>query len=155
MVSTWCTPTFVLPLTCHLPHHSQTDVLYFFKENSSIEHSIQCPSVTMVWNKIGWKAKIERRDGEMALVQMSQAISVMRACQRLSSDDISGHQNSHENFSYELMSQTLFAAHASSPLSSVRNIGQTQESGGNQAYSNLIPRDLTEGNLCVQPPAFT
>ena len=22
--------TFVLPLTCHLPHHSQADALYFF-----------------------------------------------------------------------------------------------------------------------------
>ena len=34
---------------------SNSSALVFLK-NSSIEHSI-CPSVTIVWNKMGWKAK--------------------------------------------------------------------------------------------------
>ena len=56
---TWCrhdAHQHVWPLTCHLPNHSQTALLYFFLKTSS--------SVTTVWNKIGWKAKIKRRGGE-------------------------------------------------------------------------------------------
>ena len=49
-----------------------------------------------------------------AHVQMLRAIGVMRTRQRLSSDDICGHQKHRKNFNQEFTSQTWFAAHASS-----------------------------------------
>ena len=64
LVSTRCTTTYVSPLTLSHLIHGQTALPNIFKKNSSIKHSIQCPSVTTVGNKIGWKAKIKRRGGE-------------------------------------------------------------------------------------------
>ena len=39
-----------------------------------------------------------------------------------------------QEFNYEFMSRTCFAAHASSRLFSGRNVDRTRESGGNRAY---------------------
>ena len=84
---------------------SNRSALFFCTKNSSIENSIYCPSVTIVWNKIGWKANINRGGGE------NSTCTKVTSCRRhvgppiiLLSDDIASHKKCHKKFSYKFMS---------------------------------------------------
>jgi len=79
-------------------------------------------------NQIGLKAKIKRRGGKNGpshIYHVSPLMIVIR-----------WHfwpPEAPQDFNYEFMPRTWFAAHASSRLFSGRNVDQTQESGRNWA----------------------
>ena len=122
-----------------------------------IEHSILRPSVTIAWTKIGLKAKLKE-----VVVKTARAIGDMWA--RLWSSSGRWHfwpPEAPQKFNYEFTSPTWFAAHASSPLFSGRNVDQTRESGGIEPtiYLAIVkyfcPRMITFGVGCYfKAPTF-
>ena len=131
MVPVPCTPTYVVFLMTFATPQLNSSAPLFLKKKSSIEYSIICPSTTIMWNKIGWKAKRKRRGGRNGLCRN---VTCHWHHVGLPMIVIRWHFQPPEvpqKLNYE------FATPESSHLFLGRNVDQTQESSGNRAYKPL------------------